>query len=204
MLISAILLAAGSSSRMKEHNKLLLPLQDKTILEHTLESVLKSQAREVIVVTGYQSKAIERVIRKKRYGIAMVHNRDFQSGMTSSIQTGIKAADPKSEGFMLCLADMPFLLSSHYNQIIEAFEEAHLKDPWTIVVPFFDNRRGNPVIFSRAYRQDILHHTNMEGCKSLIDQNTAHIHKIEMKTGIEKLDIDVKEDYESAIGKPHP
>ena len=203
-MVSAILLAAGSSSRMQEQNKLLLPLWGKAIFNHTLESILKSRVKEVIVVTGYQSEAIDQLIKKNDYRVKIVHNPDFQSGMTSSIQRGIKAVDPKSEGFMICLADMPLLLPSHYDQVIKAFKEAFVKDPQTIVVPSLDGRRGNPAIFSKVYREDILHHSKQNGCKEVIEQHAVHRFKIEVETGIEMLDIDVKEDYESTLGKSRP
>ena len=55
--VSAIILAAGTSSRMGSP-KQLLPLGSKTLLEHTLETVRASAVREIVVVLGSESDAI--------------------------------------------------------------------------------------------------------------------------------------------------
>ncbi|RMI19354.1 MAG: hypothetical protein D6681_03025, partial [Calditrichaeota bacterium] len=51
--VTAIILAAGFSRRMKGTNKLLLPFRGKTVLETTVETVLEIPFREVVVVTGH-------------------------------------------------------------------------------------------------------------------------------------------------------
>ncbi len=56
---AAIILAAGSSSRMGGgRHKLLLPLDDRPVLAHVIDATLASQARPIIVVLGHQSDQV--------------------------------------------------------------------------------------------------------------------------------------------------
>ena len=61
-MISAILLAAGSSRRMGAINKLLLPFQQSTILETVIDHLLELSQLELIVVLGHQSEEVRTAI----------------------------------------------------------------------------------------------------------------------------------------------
>src|SRR5215469_8621721 len=100
-MISAILLAAGSSLRMGSVNKLLLPWQGSTIVATTTARLLAAAPEEVIVVTGHQAARIEAALDS--LPVRFIHNPSFATGITSSIQKGAGIA--KGEGYMICLAD---------------------------------------------------------------------------------------------------
>jgi len=100
---------------------------------------------------------------------------------------------------MICLADQPLITTEEYNQIIEAFEMAYQTNPKCIVVPFFEGKKGNPVIFSNYYREAILSHQAPEGCKGIIQANQKHIVKIDMPTNHILTDIDTPKDYEQLL-----
>ena len=83
MKIAVTILAAGGSTRMGDLNKLLLLIDDKPIIYSVCRMVLDAKVNQIILVTGYQSNEVEKSIPK---GInKIVYNRDWESGMMSSI-----------------------------------------------------------------------------------------------------------------------
>ncbi len=56
---AAIILAAGSSSRMGAgRHKLLLPLGNRPVLAHVIAATLASQARPIVIVLGHQAEQV--------------------------------------------------------------------------------------------------------------------------------------------------
>ncbi len=197
-MVSCVLLAAGLSSRMEGKNKLLMPLEGKIILAHTLEALLASEADEVVVVLGYQFKEIQFFLDSNNYPVKTVHNKGFATGMTSSIKVGVEKVSPEADGIMICLADMPFIKPNEYNQIIKGFNHAKQSNPDAIVIPCYQGKRGNPVIFSTTYKPEILSHEKMEGCKGLIKGHPQNVTEINLDSNFITMDIDTKEEFESA------
>jgi len=87
-MISAILLAAGQSKRMNGENKLTKKIQGVPLIKHSVKKILASSIDELIVVLGHQKEIIEKLIDKNEK-IKFVFNKDFESGMASSIKTGL-------------------------------------------------------------------------------------------------------------------
>ena len=184
-MITAIILAAGFSSRMKT-NKLALQYGPTTVLNHVILELVKSKVDEIIVVTSREEN-IE--------GVKSVVNPHPEKGMTSSIQTGVEASSGKTQGYMICLADMVKLTSDDYTFLAEKFEKANTQNPSCILLPRFNGERGNPVIFSSKYKSDILHHEDPEGCKGIIKQDPDQIVWIDMNNDAVLVDMDTPEDY---------
>lgn len=187
---SAIVLAAGLSSRMEGGHKLLMPINGVTIFEHSLKSIIGADFSEVIVVLGKDAEKLENRIKKEN-GIRTVKNRAFESGMTSSIQAGVKEAS--GDVYVICLADMPFLISSDYNQLMEHFEEDDRKN---ILVPLYKGQKGNPVLFGKSYRNEILEHTDVNGCSQIVKHNSENVDFFETNNVRFTLDIDTEADFE--------
>ena len=198
-MISAIFLAAGLSSRMEGENKLLMKLNGKKILQWTLESVLASEVMEVIAVVGHQQEKVTEMIERNKYPVKIVENKDYKSGMTSSIQVGIRHVSDFADGYMICMGDMPLLETRHYNSVILGFRKSFVYQKDCIAIPFFDGRRGNPVIFSSKYKSELLAHKKPEGFKEIIEIYPDKVSKIPLETKIRILDIDKKEDYLAVI-----
>jgi len=121
--------------------------------------------------------------------------------MTTSIHVGVKAASSQTDGYMICLSDLPLIEPCELNHLIKAFEKAINENDKLIVIPIFEGQRGNPVIFSIYYKTDILDHRGMMGCKGIVKQNPDQVLEIEMDTDHVLRDIDVVEDYERIISK---
>lgn len=192
-----IILCAGTSSRMGGANKLLLPLGDKTVLEHTLSNILASGIAQVCAVTGHEQEKITAVLHN--YEVAVVYNPDFQTGMTTSIQAGIKAAGMNATGYFICPGDMPFLSASLIQQMIRLFEAQEGKA--CIIAPAFQGKRGHPVLFSLHFRDAILSHRDPDGCKAIIQQHWQQLLTFEAGDDGVIRDIDTPEAYAAAIEK---
>jgi len=115
-MISAIVLAAGNSLRMGRQNKLLLPYGNKTIIEQVVDQLLDSRVGEVVVVVGYEQNKIKAALAMRP--VKLVFNSRYQTGMTTSIQTGVAAASPRARGYLICLGDMPALTAEDYNAVM--------------------------------------------------------------------------------------
>jgi molybdenum cofactor cytidylyltransferase len=194
-MLSAIILAAGSSQRMGNRNKLLLPFGGKTVLETTISNILAAGIEELIVVTGNEAAQAEEAI--KHLPVTVIHNPGYKKGMTSSIQEGVRNA--KGKGYMICLADMVLITPEEYGLLRNSYNEQLSLDPECICIPQYNNEKGNPVIFSSRYRESILQHPEMEGCKRIVQLNKAHCHWIEMPTDHVLKDMDYYEDYLSTL-----
>ena len=105
-MISSILLAAGESKRMKGENKLLKKIDGVAILNYAVKNILGSTIDEIIIVLGHEKEIVENIIPKNKK-IKLVYNKNYKSGIASSIQTGLNFISTKSKAFFVCLGDMP-------------------------------------------------------------------------------------------------
>ena len=192
-MISAVLLAAGMSVRMGRANKLLLPVQGEPMVRRVASAIVASAAAEMVVVLGHEAPAVREALAG--LPLLFVITPDYATGMTGSIQRGLAAWSPAASGFMICLADLPDLFAEEYDQLIHAFLARLALDPACIVVPEFEGRRGNPVLFSAQHRAAILAHSEPEGCRSLVQAQRAHLFPLQMNTPHCLHDIDTPEAY---------
>lgn len=191
-MLSAIVLAAGLSQRMGTANKLLLSYKNKTIIETTVENILAADIGEVIVVAGHEAEQIQSAL--KNLQVHFVFNPGYANGITTSIQHGVEYA--KGNGYMVCLSDMVLITPAEYTLLKTAFEQQITLDYKCICLPRFNHKKGNPVIFSSFYKEAILKHEDMEGCKDIVQLNNEHIYWVDMDTPHILQDMDYFEDYE--------
>ena len=99
-MISAILLAAGQSKRIKGENKLIKTFKKKPLIYHSLKSLQKSKVNKIIIVLGYQSNDVKKIIKKNKK-IKFVLNKKFKQGISSSIKVVLKKINRKNKGFII-------------------------------------------------------------------------------------------------------
>ena len=97
--ISAILLAAGQSKRMNGENKLTKEIRGIPLIKLSVKNILASSVDEIIIVLGHQKEIIEKLIDKNEK-IKFVFNKDFESGMASSIKAGLNHLSEDTEAFL--------------------------------------------------------------------------------------------------------
>jgi molybdenum cofactor cytidylyltransferase len=190
--VSAILLAAGLSSRMEGPNKLLLPWKETTLIEHMLSQVLLSEVAEVVLVLGRDADLIKNLVGAHPK-LNIVENHQYEAGMTSSIQEGVKKA--KGNAYMICLSDMPFLNPSDYNVLIHNYQSAFTTSK-DILLPQYEGKKANPVIFNAAYKESILNHNEANGCSGIVKQHLDRVIPYEAGNNHFVLDIDTISDFQ--------
>ncbi|MCC6777011.1 MAG: molybdopterin-binding/glycosyltransferase family 2 protein [Hyphomicrobiales bacterium] len=201
--ICAIVLAAGRSTRMGGPNKLLAEIARRPLVRIAAEEALASQAAPVIVVTGHQRDKVE----AKLAGLAvnLVHNPDFAEGLGTSLRAGIAAVPADADGVVVCLGDMPQVDAALINRLIAAFDPDRGA---LVVVPTFEGKRGNPVLWSRRFFPDLLTIDGDVGARHLIGGYGEAVVEVAVDGKAALVDVDtpeallgVKTEIESAAAK---
>ena len=187
-MISSILLAAGQSMRMNGENKLTKEIQGIPLIKHSVKNILFSSIDELIVVLGYQKEIIEKLIDKNEK-IKFVFNKDFESGMASSIKAGLNNLSDNSEAFFICLGDMPMVNKKIYNHLISYRKK---KD---IIVPTYNNIQVNPVLFSKSMRPSIMTINGDIGAKKILELNIGKMLKVKIDDINITKDFNTKNDF---------
>ena len=189
-MISAILLAAGQSKRMVGENKLAKKIQGVPLIKHSVKNILAASIDELISVLGYQKEIIEKLIDKNNK-IKFVFNKDFESGMASSIKTGLDNLSEKTEAFFICLGDMPMVNHDIYNQLIKS------KDNNEIIVPNYKRQQGNPVLFNKSMKGKIMNITGDVGAKKILELNKDKILNLEIDEQSITKGFDTQDNFNS-------
>ncbi len=197
-MISAILLAAGESSRMKGENKLSKKIDGIPIIKYAVKNILGSSIDELIIVLGHEKSIIENIIDKNKK-IKFIYNENYKSGMSSSIKKGLNNINKKSEAFFICLGDMPNVNQNIYNKLIKSrynynkkFSSEKKKE---IIVPTFEEKNGNPILFSKFMTKQILNINGDVGAKEILELNKNKILYVPIKNSGITLDFDTEEDF---------
>ena len=185
--VAAIVLAAGRSSRMGPHNKLLQPIDGSTIIARVTGAAIGSEARPVIVVTGFEEDRIKEALRG--LDVTFANNPNFDEGMSGSIKTGLAALPAGSDGAMILLGDMPEVEASDLRLLMAAFAGRD-----AICIPVRDGRRGNPVLWGASYFAEMMRLSGDVGAKQLITKHSEHVIEVPVASNGIFADVDTSAD----------
>ena len=175
---------------MKGENKLIKKIQGISLINYSVKNILDSSIDELIIVLGYQNEITEKIIDKNEK-IKFVFNKNFQSGMASSIKTGLNHLPKETKAFFISLGDMPLIGSKIYNQLINS------KNKNEIIIPTYKGQAGNPVLFSISMKERIKTIQGDIGAKKIIELNKKKVLTLEVDDpGITK-DFNIYENFNS-------
>ena len=186
--VAAVVLAAGRSTRMGGPNKLLAEIGGRPLVRIAAEEALASGARPVIVVAGHQGAAIEKALGG--LDLRVVHNPGFANGLATSLKAGIGALPAEVDGAIVCLGDMPCVDAQLMRQLINAFAP---DSGALIVVPTFEGKRGNPVLWSRRFFPDLMAIEGDVGARHLIGRYGDAVIELPVPHKGALLDVDTPE-----------
>jgi molybdenum cofactor cytidylyltransferase len=189
-MIKAILLAAGQSKRLKDENKLIKKFKNKPLLNHVLNSLVKSKVQKIIIVLGYQNKQLRRIIKKNNKNIFVV-NKKFKSGMSTSIKSGLRKISKKDKGFIIVQSDMPFIKSSDINKIYDSIK----KEKSLVHALKFRSKVGNPIGFDISVMNKFKKIKGDIGAKFMVKRLRKNTNFIKVSSIKIFKDFDLKKDF---------
>lgn len=196
-VLGALILAAGYSTRMGNF-KPLLPIAGTTVVAHVVAMFRAAGIERIGVVTGHCAERIEPVA--DHLGVVAVRNPDYQEGMYSSIQAGIRAQAasllPAVDACFLLPVDIPLVRPESVAALAEAF--AARRAP--ITYPRFNGQRGHPPLISSALFAEILAGKGEGGLRELLRTHQANSADIDVFDEGVMLDMDTPEDYAQLVG----
>ena len=193
--LSAIILAAGLSSRMGTV-KALLPLGGRTVLEQCVILFHDCGIEDVVVVTGHRAKEVGAIAELA--GARVAHNPHYADGMYGSIQDGVRKLTEQSRGFFILPVDIPLLRCGTISMLAQSFAMA----PAQICYPVFDGRRGHPPLITADLIPVILGSAHPEGgLRTLLacweQQQPSMVREVLVADAHIHLDLDTPDDYQA-------
>jgi CTP:molybdopterin cytidylyltransferase MocA len=207
-IVYAIILAAGTASRMKEE-KLLLKFHGDTILSNMVSTVFDSGLTPIIVTGCYKDlidQEIKRIEKNRNCKLITTHNEFFERGQLSSLIVGVKKLEEilnepnspdKNTPYFITVADLPLLKPYHFNNLIP------LLSTHEALRPNVNGIFGHPVLLSTSINREIINleveGKKKEGLKSFLRKKDTLSYEIDDIAYI--TDIDTKENYKNLLNE---
>jgi molybdenum cofactor cytidylyltransferase len=188
---SAIILAAGRSSRLGKP-KQLLNYKGKTLLEHTIHAAKEASVQSIILVLGSGFEYVMNEIDIS--GLYIIKNDNWETGIASSIVSGINALYdivPLPDATILMVCDQPFVTGSLLDELIAAQKTTGKP----IIASKYEDTIGTPALFHKSFFRQLIGLKGDSGAKKIMQQYPDAVATIHFPLG--SIDIDTPDDYES-------
>ncbi|MFM0340041.1 nucleotidyltransferase family protein [Paraburkholderia fungorum] len=193
---SAVVLAAGLSSRMQGLHKLLLPVGAEPAIRRTVSALAGAAPEEIVVVTGFRGRAVMEALDD--LPVRFQSNPRYEEGQMTSVAAGVAALAAPCNTVMVCLADQVLLESADYRELVDAFAAM---SRGSILIPFFKGQRGNPVVFSASYAAEVISGHINPGCRKLIAEHPDEVVAYEAAHDRYIVDMDTPDDYARILAR---
>lgn len=142
-----IILASGFSKRMKK-DKLFLSINGMPIIENVIKATSESLLDEILII--YRDIKVKEIADK--YCITTFFNIKANLWQSKSVKLGVRKANINTHAFLFLVGDQSFIIRDAINQIIKSYHKRYYR----IVVPIYNGKKGNPVLFSSKYKEKFL------------------------------------------------
>jgi molybdenum cofactor cytidylyltransferase len=193
--VGAVVLAAGSSSRMGSP-KQTLQFRGSSLLRRATLAALGAGCHPVIVVTGAHSELSRRELNG--LDVREVLNTRWETGMASSIRAGIEglvSANPYATAAILLLCDQPHVTADVISRLVAAYRSTGRP----IVASTYGGSFGVPALFSRKLFAELTRLVGAAGAKEVIKRYASEAHFLPFTGG--EVDVDTQDDFSRLIAR---
>ena len=187
--LCGILLAAGQSVRFG-NNKLLQSLPDGTPLITRAVRNMRPAVDRLVVVVPAEHATLAAVLEQE--AVELVVNPAASEGMGSSLACGV-AACREVNGWLIGMADMPWIQPATINQVALALREGR-----SLVAPRYQDQRGHPVGFHHRFGSELVKLHGDTGARVILEQHATELHLIDVDDPAILLDVDTPADLSRA------
>ena len=191
--VSALVLAAGRSSRMAPRHKLLEPdAAGVPMIARVVDQVLASRARPVRVVVGHRADEVMAALAGRP--VTAVPAADYAEGLSASLRAGLAAVTERAA--LVVLGDMPLVSAAVIDRLVAAYDpdEGRL-----IAVPVHEGQWGNPVLWDRRFFPAMMALTGDAGARPLLRQHADVVAEVPADDGVLR-DFDTPESLAAFAG----
>jgi molybdenum cofactor cytidylyltransferase len=188
---SAIVLAAGTSTRM-DRFKPLLPVAGRTMTDRVI-SIFRENGVAVTLVTGWRREELMAGIKTK--DITVAFNPDFQEGMFTSVRAGLGTLGPDCRAFFIMPVDIPLVRPFTIRRLLGAAAE----QPGMILYPVFGGERGHPPLVPTGLVTAILNWRRDGNLKEVLDAHESIAGEVSVPDENVLFDVDAPEDYDKLL-----
>ena len=192
--VAVAVLAAGQSTRMNGPNKLLATFDDVPLIRRSALTAIDAGGAPVIAVLGHMAQQCSAALDGLNVVIAL--NKDYASGLASSLQTAIRNVPSSADGVMMLLADMPALTTGDLRSMIRRFQDAGGQ---SVVRATYKGKRGNPVLLPRLLFDEVFTLAGDVGARHLIERGDIQVIDVELGEAA-AIDVDTPEMLNRAGG----
>lgn len=191
--VAAIVLAAGSSTRMGR-NKMLLEIDGETLLRRAVKAAAAAGLDPVVVVTGHQADEAARQLD----GIACerVHNPEHEVGIHTSVRVGIASLSDDVDAAIVMLADMPFVGAAMLRHLVAQYRKG---DAPLMISRYGGEINAPPMLYDRALFGELSVMQRRCG-REVIQRHRDEAVELDWPEAA-LADIDTPRDYEEALAK---
>ena len=189
LVVGAVLLAAGSGSRLGGRPKSLLELGGVPLIRRQLIALSGAGVDEVVVVLGHHAEVIEAAVQD--FPVTLARNLTPDDGQASSVRIGLQALTGKLDAVIVALADQPMINAQDITDLISAFKK---RGEASMVVPRVAGEPGNPVVFEAALRDEWLASGANAACRRWREANPGRVHWLDTDNRRYRVDIDTPDD----------
>ena len=187
--VSAIILAAGRSSRMGAF-KPLLPFGQKTVIQTCIDNMRSGGVESVVVVIGDDPRAADLKAHLQDFNVTLAINPDPDSEMSASVTCGVLAVPETTKAVIIIPVDHAAVPGEVVSTLIREWQEGA-----QLIKPTLAGRGGHPVLVDFAFRNDLLNLNQARGLKGFFTEHQAQVRRINVNSSYIARDMDTWDDY---------
>lgn len=169
--------------------KQLIPYEGQPLVARATGAALAAGADPVIVVLGAQAQDVGAALAHMA-GVSVVVNSAWESGLASSLTTGLREAlSTQCDGVLVTLADQPHVSASVLGQLMENFRGGA-----RVVAAGYGGTPGVPALFGREHVPSLLGLTGDSGAGPWLRERNNEVVVVPFHDAL--LDIDTPTDLE--------
>ncbi len=185
--ITAILLAAGGSSRLGQP-KQLIPFKNELLINYIIDQINHGGLSNIRIILGSHFSDIKKQIKNKN--LEIIHNPNWEEGISSSIKSGLRNLKPGTEAVIIFIVDQPFLNSELISEILQKFRTSRAN----IIAACVSSQVVHPVLYRKEVFAKLMELRDDVGGKAIF--GNEFVETVNWKDEKLLLDIDSTNDLE--------